>query len=199
MKMIAIPGKNYQIGETVVTQGQWREVMDTEPWKDQPYVMEGDDYPAVYVSWHDAVEFCKKLSDIEGKAYRLPTEAEWEYACRGGAATKYYFGDDAASLGEYAWFHENTWSVNEKYAHRVAQKRPNQFGLYDMHGNVWEWCNDWYDKNQEYRVLRGGSWSEYSVGCSAWCRIHYSPELRFNYIGFRLVISYLLLEIYYVD
>ena len=186
MKMIASPGQNYEIGETVVTQGQWKQIMGTEPWKGQSYVMEGDDYPAVYVSWYDAVEFCKKLSDIEGKAYRLPTEAEWEYACRAGATTAYYFGDNATELDKYAWFDENAWCAGEKYAHRVAQKSPNQFGLYDMHGNVWEWCDDLSGEGPEYRVLRGGSWNSSSVDCSAWCRDYDAPGNRFSNVGFRL-------------
>jgi formylglycine-generating enzyme required for sulfatase activity len=184
-KMIQIPDRNYSLGKTVVTQLQWREVMGTEPWKGQPYVMDGDDYPAVYVSWYDAVEFCKKLSDIEGKAYRLPTEAEWEYACRAGATTAYYFGDNAAKLGEYAWFDKNTWDINENYPHRVAQKLPNKFGLYDMHGNVWEWCDE-DDDEQEDRVLRGGSWDVSPDGCSAWYRFFITPEIRGDYFGFRL-------------
>ena len=104
MKMIAIPGQNYEIGETTVTQKEWREVMGTEPWKGQKYVREGDDYPAVYVSWDDAVEFCEKLSEKEGKDYRLPTEDEWEYACRGGTKTAFSFGDDEAKLSDYAWW-----------------------------------------------------------------------------------------------
>ena len=186
MKMIHIPYQNYSLGKTVVTQSQWREVMGTEPWKGQLYVMEDDDYPAVYVSWDDAVVFCKKLSEKEGKTYRLPTEAEWKYACLAGATTKYHFGDDPTELGKYAWFKQNAWDVNEKYAHQVAQKLPNQFGLYDMHGNVWEWCSDWYNKNRNYRVLRGGSWYDFSVYCSAWFRSCNSPEDRSFYIGFRL-------------
>ena len=186
MKMVKIPNKNYSIGETTVTQKQWREVMGTEPWKDQPYAMEGDDYPAVYVSWEDAATFCKKLSDKEGKVYRLPTEVEWEYACRAGTTTAYHFGNDASDLDKYAWFYKNTRVFGENYAHRVGQKRPNQFGLYDMHGNVWEWCQDWYDENEKYRVLRGGSWSDYSVFCSAWCRDCITPGSRSGSIGFRL-------------
>lgn len=185
MKMIAIPGQNYQIGETTVTQSQWREVMGTEPWKGQLYVMEGEDYPAVYVSWNDAVEFCKKLSDIEGKAYRLPTEAEWEFACRAGTTTSYHFGDDAAELGKYAWFFENTWNIDEKYSHPVAKKQPNQFGLYDMHGNVWEWCSELHDEYNH--VLRGGSWIDYSDYCSAWYSVCSAPEARNDGFGFRLV------------
>ena len=199
MKMVKIPNKNYSIGDTTVTQGQWKQIMGTEPWKERSYfsfhisglrvrqgVQEGDDYPATYVSWKDADAFCGKISEKEGKTYRLPTEAEWEYACLAGAATKYHFGDDPTELGKYAWFKQNAWDVNEKYAHQVAQKLPNKFGLYDMHGNVWEWCSDSYNKNQGYCALRGGSWSDISGDCSAWCRIYYSPELRFNYIGFRL-------------
>ncbi len=183
MKMVKIPNKNYSIGETVVTQGQWKRVMGTEPWKCQSYVMEGDDYPAVSVSWYDAVEFCKKLNDIEGKAYRLPTEAEWEYACCGGSSTDYYFGNDSAELGRYAWFYENT--KRERYPHRVAQKLPNKFGLYDMHGNVWEWCLDLH--NNYDNVLRGGSWYLISDFCSAWYRSFITPEYRDGDIGFRLV------------
>ena len=182
--MIPIPGKGYEIGATVVTQSQWRKIMGTEPWKGQLYVMEGDDYPAVYVSWNDAVEFCEKLSEKEGKAYRLPTEVEWEYACRAGATTAYYFGDNATELDKYAWFDENAWYAGEKYAHRVSRKQPNQFGLYDMHGNVWEWCDDLFD--QEYRVLRGGSWYNFSDFCSAWCRLYLTPENRRSNFGFRL-------------
>jgi formylglycine-generating enzyme required for sulfatase activity len=186
MKMITIPGQNYQISETTVTQGQWKRVMGTEPWKGQSYVQEGDDYPAVYVSWYDAVEFCEKLSEMEDKPYRLPTEAEWEYACLGGMTTNYHFGDDSADLSKYAWFCENAWDINEKYSHRVAQKQHNQFGLYDMHGNVWEWCSDLYDEQQPDRVLRGGSWDLDSDDCSAWFRGYYTPEVRNDSVGFRL-------------
>ncbi|MFN5896040.1 MAG: formylglycine-generating enzyme family protein, partial [Planctomyces sp.] len=121
-----------------VTQGQWKKVMGTKPWTGQKYVQEGDDYPAVYVNWHDAVAFCKMLSAHEGKTYRLPTEAEWEYACRGGTNTAFGFGDDAAVLSDYAWWGGilgSGNSGNEQYAHEVAQKLPNALGLYDMHGN----------------------------------------------------------------
>ena len=186
MKMIKIPNKNYSIGETTVTQKQWREVMGTEPWTGQKYVQEGDDYPAVYVSRNDAMEFCEKLSSVEGKTYRLPTEVEWEYACLAGTTTKYHFGEDATELAKYAWFDENALRAGEKYAHRVAQKLPNQFGLYDMHGNVWEWCDDLYGEGPECRVLRGGSWYFSSGDCSAWCRYFNAPESRDNDFGFRL-------------
>ena len=127
---------------TEVTQGQWKSVMGTEPWKVQDYVKEGDDYAATYVSHEDAVAFCRKLSAREGGTYRLPTEAEWEYACRGGTQTMYSFGASAGQLGEYAWFEDNADKVGEAYAHRVGQKRSNGFGLYDMHGNVREWFSE---------------------------------------------------------
>jgi formylglycine-generating enzyme required for sulfatase activity len=194
--------KPFSMGRTEVTQGQWKKVMGTEPWKGEDYVQEGDDYPAVYVSWNDAVEFCEKLSAMEGKVYRLPTEAEWEYACRGGTKTAFSFGDDEAELGKYAWFDGNAWDIDEKYAHRVAQKLPNPFGLYDMHGNVWEWCSDWKDDYPStpltdprgpdagsFRVLRGGSWNSepYNVRCAF--RNYNTPENRYANDGFRLVLE----------
>ncbi|MFM7164493.1 MAG: formylglycine-generating enzyme family protein, partial [Planctomycetaceae bacterium] len=185
-----------------VTQGQWKKVMGTEPWKEGGYVQEGDDYPAVYVSCNDAVEFCTKLSSMEGKVYRLPTEAEWEYVCRRGTTTAFSFGNDEAELGKYAWFDGNAWDIDERYAHRVAQKLPNPFGLYDMHGNVREWCSDWYGDypstpltdprgpgSGSSRVLRGGSWYYVPdfVRCAS--RLDDTPEYRNGDLGFRVVLE----------
>ncbi|MFO0250556.1 MAG: formylglycine-generating enzyme family protein [Planctomyces sp.] len=151
-----------------VTQGQWKKVMGTKPWTGQKYAQEGDDYPAVYVNWHDAVAFCKKLSAHEGKIYRLPTEAEWEDACRGGTNTAFGFGDDA----------------------------------YDMHGNVFEWCSDWYGNypstpltdprgpdSGSFRVWRGGSWRGVPSFVRCANRDLNAPENRFNSNGFRLVLQ----------
>ncbi len=171
--------KPFWLGRTEVTQGQWQQVMGTTPWKGQSFVQEGADYAATYVSWEDAEEFCRKLSQRDGKTYRLPTEAEWEWSCRAGTTSRFSFGDSDGDLGRYAWFRVNAWDIGEKYAHRVGLKLANPFGLSDMHGNVREWCGDWYDAEfygkvtgtavdpfsaspAVYRVLRGGSWGFYA-------------------------------------
>jgi len=137
--------KSFHLGRTEVTQNQWIAVMGTAPWTGKQSLKEGDNCAATCVSWEDAVEFCRKLSEKEGGEYRLPTEAEWEYACRAETTTEYSFGDDKSLLGEYAWYDRNAFHAEEKYAHTVGQKKSNPWGLYDMHGNVWEWCQDWFD------------------------------------------------------
>ena len=136
--------KAFYLGKYEVTQGEWKAVMGSEPWKGQQFGKEGAEFPATSVSWEAAADFCQKLSKKEGKEYRLPTEAEWEYACRGGKATRFHFGDDETVFGGYAWYDKNALDINEQYAHPVGQKKKNPFGLYDMHGNVWEWSSDWY-------------------------------------------------------
>ena len=193
--------KPFLLGVHEVTQGQWQAVMGTTPWKGKSSVKEGDDYPATYVNWQDAVEFCRKLSEEEGLEYRLPTEAEWEYACRAGTTTAYSFGDDASEMGEYAWYKENATVVGQKYAHTVGQKKPNPWGLYDMHGNVWEWCEDWYGvyhadaatdptgpSTGSLRVSRGGSWSYVAGLCRSAIRPWDLPSDRSRY-GFRVALS----------
>ena len=130
---VNIPG--FLLGKTEVTQGQWKTVMGGNP---SIFKQCGDDCPVENVSWNDAQEFARRLSQKTGKQYRLPSEAEWEYAARAGSSTKWSFGDNESQLGEYAWF-----SSNSQYkTHPAAQKRPSAFGLYDMHGNVWEWTQD---------------------------------------------------------
>jgi sulfatase modifying factor 1 len=165
--------KAFYMQTTEVTQGQWKEVMGTEPWKGKSSVREGPNYPATFVSWNDAIAYCKKLSEKESKTYRLPTEAEWEYACRAGTETRWSFGNGEKELDAYAWYRENTRDIGEVYAHQVGLKTPNAFGLYDMHGNVHEWCHDYFEEDYykqspakdptgptsgSSRALRGGSW-----------------------------------------
>jgi len=194
--------KPFELGKTEVTQGQWKSVMGTEPWLNQFGVQIGEDNPATYVDWNDATAFCQKLTVIEHKTgklkadeeYRLPTEAQWEYACRAGTTTTYSFGDDESKLGEYAWLDED-----EKYAHKVGMKKPNPWGLHDMHGNVFEWCEDWYaeklsggtdpvvTEEGSYRVIRGGSWDNNASNCRSANRSYYYPASRSNCLGFRIV------------
>jgi formylglycine-generating enzyme required for sulfatase activity/serine/threonine protein kinase len=197
--------QGFWLGQHEVTQAEWQRVMQTTPWSGRNYVKEGDNYPATYVSWEDATKFCEKLTESEHSAgrlpsdweYMLPTEAQWECACRGGAKSRFSFGDDESDLGEYAWFGKNTWDIGGKYAPVVGQKKANPLGLYDMHGNVWEWCRDRYAKELvggtdpqgpsegSSRVLRGGSWRDPAGGCRSASR-GFTPELQHSYVGFRL-------------
>ena len=202
--------KPFLIGTTEVTQGQFKKVMGTEPWKGQQFVQIGEDNAASYVDWNDATAFCQELTKREqnsasryklkaGESYRLPTEAEWEYACRAGTKTAYSFGDDGRQLGQYAWFDGNT--AGEQYAHAVGMKTPNPWGLHDMHGNVWEWCSDWYGSGLSggtdpagpgggsYRVIRGGGWRDYPAKCQSAIRSGNVPSDRYNGLGFRVARS----------
>jgi formylglycine-generating enzyme required for sulfatase activity len=155
------------MGVTEVTQAQYEAVMGTNP-----SYFKGQTNPVENAFWEDATEFCKKLSEKTRQTVRLPTEAEWEYACRAGTQTAFSFGDDPSALGDYAWHAGNSG----ERSHPVGQKKPNAWGLYDMHGNIWEWCADRYGKypkgfatdpsgptTGDTRVSRGGSW-RYVVG-----------------------------------
>jgi sulfatase modifying factor 1 len=197
--------KPFYMQTTEVTQGQWNALMGTEPWKGQlfgKYVKEGANYAATYVSWDDAIAYCNKLSEKEGKTYRLPTEAEWEYACRAGTKTAWSFGDDEKALGDYAWYRGNVWDVGEKYAHQIGLKKPNAFGLYDMHGNVYEWCHDYYGEDYykqspandpigpesgSSHVLRGGAWFFNTRDSRSALRFRGGADIRLYDTGFRLV------------
>ena len=204
----------YYLGKYEVTQREWKAVMGTEPWKGKEYVREGDDYPAAYISHEDAEAFCRRLSALPaekaaGRVYRLPTEAEWEHGCRGGnrQATKYHFGDSDADLDKYAWYDKNALDIGEKYAHRVGQKLANGYGLHDTHGNVAEWCSDWYASDYyasaaasgsdpagppegSARVLRGGCFAFPAVLCRPALRYWLAPSIRDNILGFRLALSF---------
>jgi len=197
--------KPFYMGRTELTQGQWKKVMGTEPWKGKSFVKEGDDYPAVDVSWGDSVEFCKKLSAMEGKVFRLPTEAEWEYACRAGTKTAYSFGNQSTALSDYAWWGGLIGDGNakgEEYAHEVGTRKPNAWGLHDLHGNVYEWCRDWYGDYPThsvrdpigpsagtFRCYRGGSRIYGSRRARSAIRGAMTPEMKGDYLGFRPVLS----------
>jgi formylglycine-generating enzyme required for sulfatase activity len=222
--------KPFYLGACHVTVGQFRNFVEhanyqtdaeranqaeAEQWKEKTWrnvsPSQPDEHPVVYVSWNDAVAFCQWLSRKEGNSYRLPTEAEWEYACRAGSATRYCFGDDESGLAEYAWYRENS----DDGTHPVGQKRPNAWGLYDMHGNVRGWCQDYYNdgyyansptddptgpavgvesnlfnrynqRSPPDRVIRGGAWLSYANVCSSAYRAHDSPLRRDYHLGFRV-------------
>jgi len=194
--------KPFYMGVTEVTQAQFKAVMNAQPWEGQTYAKSGAENAASCINWDEATAFCVALSKKTGRTVRLPTEAEWEYACRAGTTTAYSFGDDASKLGDYAWYSENAYKKDEKYAHTVGAKKPNAWGLYDMHGNVWEWCSDWYADSYanadtrdpkgpasgKARVLRGGSWFGIPGYCRAARRLRFSPDNRNYRSGFRVVV-----------
>ncbi len=200
----------YSLGTTEVTQAQFRRIMGSNP-----STTIGDDLPVHGLTWFEAIDFCNKLSAAEGlpayysvvggratinggNGYRLPTEAEWEKACRAGSDGRFCYGDDASGLGQYAWYSENASGGPQ----RVAQKQPNAFGLYDMHGNVWEWCWDWYDgsyygraraidptgpeEERSSRVIRGGSYQSAPSSARSSYRNLDVPDGRFIINGFRV-------------
>ncbi|MCX7048138.1 MAG: formylglycine-generating enzyme family protein [Candidatus Sumerlaeota bacterium] len=185
---------HFWLGETEVTQAQYEAIMGKNPSQ-----FKGADKPVENVSWNDAMEFCKKLSEKIGKTYTLPTEAQWEYACRAGSSGKYCFGDSESQLGDYAWYSGNS----NQQTQPVKQKKPNAWGLYDMHGNVWEWCADWYKDSYDsgnqhnpqgpssgqYRVLRGGSWNLNATNCRASDRYRAVPTDAYDHHGFRVVVG----------
>jgi formylglycine-generating enzyme required for sulfatase activity len=189
----------FWLGRTAVTQGQYQAVMGTNP---SHFTAAGREAPVEQVSWDDAIAFCAKLTDREkaagrlptGYAYTLPTEAQREYACRAGTT-----GDYAGDLDAMAWYNANSGNTT----HPVGTKQPNAWGLYDMHGNVWEWCRDWYaDKlpggevtnplglpSGSLRVFRGGSWRDGAAGCRSAFRFGVVPGVRGLNVGFRLALS----------
>ena len=195
--------KAFYMQTTEVTKGQWKAVMGTEPWYGKNFKFtEGPDYAATYVSWQDAIAFCEKLSEKESNTYRLPTEAEWEYACRGGTQTTWSFGSDEKALRDCVWYFTNAFGIGNKYAHWVGLKNPNPVGLYDMHGNVREWCNDIYEKDYyehspiddptgavsgTRRVMRGGGWNSMSHHTRSAYRNSSVEDCSLSFLGFRVV------------
>jgi formylglycine-generating enzyme required for sulfatase activity len=203
---VALSG--YWLGRCEVTQRQWLAVMGTRPWSGKADVREGDAYPATYLSAADAEKFCEELTRRErlagrlpaGWEFHLPSEAQWEYACRAGAATRFGFGDDPSKLGEVAWFSANALLGGEPYAHEVGKKSPNAWGLHDMHGNVWEWTRDWLQPRLpggndpvvlatgDTRVVRGGSWNYRPEYGRAAYRGKYPATHWANDTGFRVAL-----------
>ena len=184
---------DFYIGKYEVTQAQWKAIMGSSP-----SYFKGDNLPVEWVSWNDIQEFITKLNAQTGKKFRLPTEAEWEYAARGGNRSKGYKYSGSNSINDVAWYYSNS----NNNTHPVGQKRPNELGVYDMSGNVFEWCQDWegtYSSSSQtnpsgpssgtYRVLRGGCWVDYSSYSRVSYRLRLSPDSRKNGSGFRLVCS----------
>lgn len=204
----------FWIGRTVVTQKQWQVVMRVQPIVGE-LAREGDDYPTTSVSWEEADEFCRRLTSLErfegnlpdGWRFVLPTEAQWEYACRAGTRTRFSFGNDDARLWDYAWHSRDKQSFGRDadldFARPVAQKLPNPWGLYDMHGNVWEWCRNGYsskllggtnpepavDPDRPNMAVRGGCFFCLSEGCRSGSRLYFpaGPTAGWEFVGFRVI------------
>ena len=184
---------DYYIGKYEVTQALWQAVMSNNP-----SYFKGDNLPVEKVSWNDCQEFISKLNTITGKTFRLPTEAEWEYAARGGKKSKGYQYSGSNNLSDVAWYEDNSGNKT----HAVGSKQANELGIYDMSGNVWEWCQDWYGKyssssqtnptgatSGSYRVIRGGSWFNAARYCRSSFRFNGTPVYRRIDLGLRLVLS----------
>ena len=208
VRTVALSG--FSIGTTEVTQAQYKTIMNDNP----SFHKLDDNCPVEKTTWKDAITFCNRFSeklglepcynlstgkcDFSKNGFRLPTEAEWEYACRGGTGSDYNTGNGESALSRAGWYARNS----AEKSHPVGQRTPNAVGLYDMHGNVWEWTNDWYsdrsyeiDKNEnptgvpsgKERVLRGGSWLDWPKDCTSTKRRDFDPEKNYSDIGFRIV------------
>ena len=196
--------KGFYLGKYEITQAQWESVMEATPWSGQIYVQSNPNHPAVFISGDDVQTFVQASNNAAGQGlYRLPTGAEWEYACRAGTTTRWSFGDDAGQVGAYAWYASNAWNAGERYAHAVGTKLPNPWGVYDMHGNVAEWTQDWYGPYTSapqtdptgpatgtYQDLRGGDFNNDAQGVRAAYRSNNAlPGNRVYSSGARLVMQ----------
>ena len=185
---------SYYICKYEVTQALWRAVMGSNP-----SYKKGDKLPVECVSWDDCQTFINRLNSYTGRNFRLPTEAEWEFAARGGKNSRHYKYSGSNNINDIAWYHDNSGTPTPRHVHPVGCKRPNELGLYDMSGNVCEWCNDWYDSYRSYsqtnptgpvtgtyHVKRGGSWNDYARYCRSSTRYDGATNSE---IGLRLVLS----------
>lgn len=183
--------QDYYIGKYEVTQAEWQAVKGSNPSK-----FKGDPLPVEYISWDDCQEFIRQLNVLTGLNFRLPTEAEWEYAARGGSKSKGYTYSGNNDINSIAWYGKNSGNAT----HPVGTRAANELGLYDMSGNVWEWCQDWYanynngaqtspqgPSSGSYRTIRGGGWGDTDY-CRVIFRTYASPGITSNGIGFRLVL-----------
>jgi formylglycine-generating enzyme required for sulfatase activity len=197
--------RGFWMGKYEVTQGEYLAVMGSNP----SYFTGDTNRPVETVSWYDATNYCGTLTQREraggriatNSVYRLPTEAEWEHACRAETSTRFSYGDDPGytNLTNYAWYSDNSGGTT----HPVGQKLPNLWGLYDMHGNVWEWCQDWWSYNLpggiaidpqgpatgSSRVIRGGDWGSFAGFCRSADRYGGYPGYRLDYVGFRVLLA----------
>ena len=182
---------DYYIGETEVTQELWNAVMGSNP----SYFYGNMQRPVETVSWNDCQTFISRLNELTGETFRLPTEAQWEYAARGGYKSKGYTYSGSNAIDDVAWYNDNS----DRMTHPVKTKAPNELGIYDMSGNVWEWCSDWYGDYSSaaqtdptgpatgyYRVGRGGSWDNDATYCRVAFRGNSTPTNRFSHLGLRL-------------
>jgi len=199
--MIEIPNKDYEMGKYPVTIAEYMHFANKNEkhlpeWKEELGRYEKMNLtanaPIIGVSWNDAVAYCNWLNEQQKEyVYRLPTETEWEYVCRAGTTTSWSFGEDEKELDKYAWYDKNSYDLGEEHedygTHIVGEKLPNPWGLFDMHGNVFEWCEDWYDEKEERKVLRGGSWYYSSSSSRSAFRYRLFPSYRSSVVGFRLL------------
>ena len=208
MPVHTVTVSDFEIGAYEITQGQYKAVIGSNP----SYFTGDDRLPVEKVNWWDAIKYCNTLStkaglhpcynessgvcDFSKNGFRLPTEAEWEYACKAGSTTIFDLKNFLSDIPLLGWYESNS----SLKTHPVGQKTPNAFGIYDMHGNVWEWCNDWYESytsdsqsnptgpsTGEAKVPRGGSWENYAITCRPALRGWTYPWSRYNFIGFRIV------------
>ncbi len=190
------------IGRYELTQRQWEAVMNTRPWAGREYVVEHPDHPAVYISWNDVQRLVARLNESGGRRFRLPTEAEWEYACRAGARTPWWFGDQEDDLLGHAWYRRSAWDYGFTHAQPVGTMPANPWGLHDLHGNVQEWVGDWFGSyasaqtvdptgpaRGSARVVRGGSVYHDAARTRSASRSGASPDACAYFLGARLAME----------